>query len=216
MKAKGQGNVVIKQLPIMITDKVKYIDDSIGWSGLFITKNNKNPERAIQFVKFLKSDEGCKLTSWGIEGKHYTLDKDGYPVVTPEYAAKAAALETYIQTEGIGCWGMCASGKWGGIMSYNPGLPVQLKALLDWKKVYQFKPWFHFVIPPVDTDQATIYTKLNQLTNDAQLTLIVQKTEADFNKKFDEIMKNAEAMGMKDLEKWMTAKYAEVIKRYQN
>ncbi|SFT16330.1 extracellular solute-binding protein [Paenibacillus sp. BC26] len=48
-----------------------------------ISKNAKNPERMIQMIDFLFSDEGQILTQWGIEGTHFDV-KDGHRVLKPE------------------------------------------------------------------------------------------------------------------------------------
>ena len=50
--------------------------------GLFISKTCYNKERAILFYQFLRSEDGAKLTRWGIEGVHYTLDENGHVVMT--------------------------------------------------------------------------------------------------------------------------------------
>jgi putative aldouronate transport system substrate-binding protein len=208
-------NGVWKALPTMITDKVAFVDDSVGWAGMFITKKCKDPARAIQFLQFMKSDEGQRLSSWGVEGAMYTLDKDKYPVLTPSFAAIKNAPDA-LQKFGFGAWGFCTSGKWDGILSYSTNSATTVRLLQEWKKIYQFKPWFQFLVPAANTDQSTIYTKLNQLASDSEISLVVQKTEADFNAKFNDMIKSAEDMGMLDLEKSMTTQYTQVIKRYQN
>jgi putative aldouronate transport system substrate-binding protein len=207
---------VWSQLPVMLSDKVSYTDDSAGWAGVFVTKKCKDPARAIKFLEFMKSDEGSKLANWGIEGQQYTPDKDGYPVWTPEFKEVMKDGDKMVKTVGISAWQFCSSGKYEGIRNFNPDMPTGLKCLQDWKKVYQFKPWFQQIIPQIDTDENNVYTKLNQLASDAEIQLIVQKSEADFNKKFDETMKKAEDSGMKDFEKLLTDRYTEVIKRYKN
>ena len=51
--------------------------DNIGWSGWHITTNNKDKQRAIEFMSYSISDEGQKLQSWGIEGKDWVWDESG-------------------------------------------------------------------------------------------------------------------------------------------
>lgn len=48
-----------------------------------ITKGTKNPERIIQFIDYLFTDEAQILTQWGIEGTDYTI-VDGHRAVTSE------------------------------------------------------------------------------------------------------------------------------------
>ncbi|MFC5531188.1 extracellular solute-binding protein [Cohnella yongneupensis] len=48
-----------------------------------ISKKAKNPERIIQFIDYLFTDEAQVLTQWGIEGEDYTV-VDGKRVINPE------------------------------------------------------------------------------------------------------------------------------------
>lgn len=49
-----------------------------AWGGLIgIPKTCKNPEKALEFIEYVNSEEGRKLMVAGIEGKHYTSMKDG-------------------------------------------------------------------------------------------------------------------------------------------
>ncbi|MDD4849372.1 MAG: extracellular solute-binding protein [Gemmiger sp.] len=54
-----------------------------GWTVTLISKNCANPGKAIQFMDFLMSEEGQKLTSVGVEGENYTM-QGGKAVFTPE------------------------------------------------------------------------------------------------------------------------------------
>lgn len=43
-------------------------------TGVTITKKCKNPERLVQFIDYLCSEEGQILKNWGIEGEHYKIE----------------------------------------------------------------------------------------------------------------------------------------------
>lgn len=68
-----------------LVDDAKLYMAGIGWSGVFITKNCKDPARAIKFMQWMFSDEGQRLTQWGREGIDYTLDDNGCPVFSDEW-----------------------------------------------------------------------------------------------------------------------------------
>jgi len=53
---------------------------SFQWT---ISSKAKNPERIIQMIDFLFSDEGQILTQWGIEGEDYTIE-GGKRTINPE------------------------------------------------------------------------------------------------------------------------------------
>lgn len=51
-----------------------------GWTVTFISKSCKDPEKAIQFIDYLLSEEGQMVIYLGVEGETYDI-KDGQPVV---------------------------------------------------------------------------------------------------------------------------------------
>ena len=76
-----------------------------GWTVTMISKNCQHPDKAIQLMSFMMSEEGQKLLSLGIEGEHYTME-DGRAVLTPEterllnednaaYVAQVGANDAY-------------------------------------------------------------------------------------------------------------------------
>lgn len=66
-------------------DTIALVITNVGWSGTFITKNCSDPERAIEFMSWCRSEEGRKLTAWGIEGKDWEYNDEGLTVTTEEY-----------------------------------------------------------------------------------------------------------------------------------
>lgn len=54
-----------------------------GWTVTFISKNCKDPQKAIGLVTYLISEEGQKLTYLGVEGETYD-EKDGKIVIKDE------------------------------------------------------------------------------------------------------------------------------------
>lgn len=56
---------------------------SSGWTISYITKQCKNPAKAIQTFTYLLSDYGEMLVNFGIEGKTYTKNADGTVSWTP-------------------------------------------------------------------------------------------------------------------------------------
>lgn len=53
-----------------------------GWTVTFISKNCKNPERAIEFLSYLISEEGQKMVYLGVPGTTYDVI-DGKAVIRP-------------------------------------------------------------------------------------------------------------------------------------
>lgn len=76
-------------LPIGPLDKVDgpyqmQVDFKSGYSAWAIPSTTKNPEDIVKFADFLASREGKLLWQYGIEGRDYTLDDKGNPIVKQE------------------------------------------------------------------------------------------------------------------------------------
>lgn len=76
-----------------------------GWTVTMISKNCAQPQKALELMTFLMSEEGQKLISVGVEGENYTM-VDGKAIFTPEtqqlydtdydaFVAKVGADDTY-------------------------------------------------------------------------------------------------------------------------
>ncbi|WP_312876097.1 extracellular solute-binding protein [Paenibacillus alginolyticus] len=85
------------------------IDYKTGYRAWSIPKTTKNPEDIVKFADFLASREGKLLWQYGIEGRDYTLDAKGNPIVKKEVLdlkkkdPKAAAALGF---DGVGnAWG---------------------------------------------------------------------------------------------------------------
>ena len=55
-----------------------------GWTVTYISKDCKNPSKAIQIFTYLLSEHGQYLTVFGIEDETYTFNENGKAVFTPE------------------------------------------------------------------------------------------------------------------------------------
>ncbi|RCW76885.1 ABC transporter substrate-binding protein [Saliterribacillus persicus] len=71
-----------------------------GW-GISITKDCKDPVRAIKFLDYLASEETQIMLNWGIEGEHYEI-VDGKRVIPEEEREKRNNDKDYLKKTGIG------------------------------------------------------------------------------------------------------------------
>ena len=69
--------------------RLQAADTAIGGQGdqgaLFISTSCIQAGRAICFMQYLKSQQGAKLTHWGVEGLHYTVQEDGTLAYEAQY-----------------------------------------------------------------------------------------------------------------------------------
>jgi putative aldouronate transport system substrate-binding protein len=73
----GPMNTVEGEYQMQLTYKSGYA----GWS---IPSTTENPEDIVKLADFLTSREGKLLSQYGIEGRDYTLDEKGNPIVKQE------------------------------------------------------------------------------------------------------------------------------------
>ena len=50
-----------------------------GWTVTLISKNCKNPDKAIKLLSYLISEEGQKMTWLGVKGKTWDYNEEGRP-----------------------------------------------------------------------------------------------------------------------------------------
>ncbi|HHY83222.1 MAG TPA: extracellular solute-binding protein [Clostridiales bacterium] len=191
----------------------KFINDGVGWCGFFITKNNKDPERAIKFVQFLKSEEGQRLTCWGVEGIHYTMGSDGYPDLTPKMNEIIKDYTKMVQTEGMSAWNFTISQYYEALWAYESQSPEVIETLTSVKDATVYKPEYYFLTPPPGSDEIAIRDKITEMYKNEYLKLIVAASEAEFDAGYDDMLKKANDLGLEQLEKWMTDKLPEVMER---
>lgn len=75
-----------------------------GTPVLFFSKDVKNPEKLMNFINYINSDEGLRLVTFGIEGVHYEMDGD-IPVLKEEWEKIKAEDTTTFYKEGFGMSG---------------------------------------------------------------------------------------------------------------
>lgn len=81
--------------------------ERVGRTGspvLFFSKNIKDPERALEYIDYINSDEGLRLVTFGIEGKHHYMD-NGVPKFTEEWLNIKNNDSNRFKLEGFGLGG---------------------------------------------------------------------------------------------------------------
>jgi len=91
-----------------------------GW-GIAITKDCKDPVRAIQFLDWLAAPENQVLINWGIEGKHWTMVNGKRTFTAATLAAMKADPNGFQKKTGLGAAGLANSSTGSG-GNYNISL----------------------------------------------------------------------------------------------
>lgn len=195
-------------------DEFAPLDAQTGWAYFFLSKKNKNPDRAIKYMEFLKSPEGDELTQWGIEGTHYTLTGEGL-LERPAGFADMKITET-----GVGPWYFMASGLGEGVATMSARVSTPEYAtkcdLLEFRKSrYKRNPALAFITPVADSDEAIIRQKLTDLWTNTQVKILTAKDDAAFNAAFDEYMSNCGKIGIDRLNEYYDTSYKAALAKYE-
>jgi putative aldouronate transport system substrate-binding protein len=198
-------------LPVKINDDYKNVNTAAGWQGVFITKNNKNPEASIKLMQFLQSEAGQKLALWGIEGEHWNMAEDAnYPVFTYNQLDDALRIE-----KGAYYWGLLGSSATTELTgNFVPGQDStetnkQLTGLTT------FNPAIGLVAPDADSEEQIILSNIENLVKNEEAKVLLAATTEEASKAYDNMVAQADKMGLKDLEVWANKKYDEVKKYFE-
>jgi putative aldouronate transport system substrate-binding protein len=158
-----------------------------GGEGVAITIGCKDPERAIQFLDWMASDEAQILNKWGIEGKDYII-KDGKRFITPEMWDERNNNKNWSKETGVGVYGYPFPERGDGQKDptgqyYTTNTPEQLIAnYLDVEKEvlagYGVKMWKD-LFPQADQLPKSPWGQAWQIpyASDSELAIIVKKCE---------------------------------------
>lgn len=166
-----------------------------GWTVTLISKNCSDPEKAIQLISFLISEEGQKLIMLGVEGEHYTME-NGRAVLTPETKQLMDAdYQAYVQQIGANdsYWMLqdnLMQSKW------KPLDAPELMQMEEWTYPYvvytgQYDTDFELG-SPADIAQKKIYAIHGQMLPQ----LLLASSEEEFERLWKEYVSSREESGL--------------------
>lgn len=175
-------------------DPVLPVNGISGWTLTFISKNCKNPERAIKFIDYLMSEEGQKLTYLGIEGETYDI-VDGTPVLKPEvqqllstdrekYDARYGADNAYWMLQ-------------NNVMQLNwqTELEEPLKQLAEWSTPYAAYVGQYEINIKEDTELGRIYSSTRNLWGKTLPMLLLAESDDEFDTIMADYLEQRTALG---------------------
>lgn len=173
---------------------------SLGWGGWFITKKCKDKERAIEFMSYMVSDEGEKLTNFGVEGKNWKMD-NGKPDWTDEEYAALKADPDRINKTGINLY-------WFNLDLYDHWIATtsmlknpETKVAYDLYMPHKDLKMYLLVSPPdSDKEEATILQKVLTKYNEAFPAMIMAKSPEELTKIYNNFVKEADDIGIPKVE----------------
>lgn len=172
--------------------------------------NNENKEISLKLLDYISSPSGAELITMGIKDKHFTIDASGkvsYPELKDVPKVEITTLE-----DRYGCWleGMyMRADKRSAYFNYTEKEQEAQDKINKGKKYEALDPILKFT----NDENSTIAEKLTALDKAAQefsAKYILTKSHGEAQ--WQEWLKNAEKLGVKDLEKI----YNEAQKRYDS
>lgn len=179
-----------------------------GWTVTMISKDCKHPDRAIQFMDYLISEEGQKLVYLGVEGITYDM-VDGKPVIKPDVLKLLNTDRgTYDQIYGADdAYWMLQDNvmqlKW---RTDNTSPTTQLE---EWTYKYAKYTGQYDVILPADTEDACIDSQVKALWSDTLQQLLLAESDEEFDQILDEYKDERVALGYDGLQE---KRYQYVVK----
>jgi len=186
----------------------------IGWSGTYISKNCSDPERAIEFMSWCRSEEGRKLCSWGIQGDHWDYNEQGQTVYTESYQAGIAEGKRMQDDFGIGVWIFGDQGDEKAFIDYAVTDPQSADIIAKRQSGAQHSTIMselYFAIP-TSGDELTIYNALEDIYSSEFLKVIFAETDEEYEAALSNWYKQADQLGIDKLEAWMRNAVAEYWK----
>ncbi|GGF92041.1 ABC transporter substrate-binding protein [Paenibacillus albidus] len=151
-----------------------------GWMINYITKDCKDPAKAIQIFTYLLSEEGQMLMNYGIEGETYKAKGDGTVELLPEVKdLQLNNADQFKKDYRMGEFMFFGHDRHKSLSS--DAFPESVKQLQEWGKG-KLKP--HFLLENINPDQGTpearALSAINTKWNSTLVTMIRAKDDAAF------------------------------------
>ncbi|QUI24637.1 extracellular solute-binding protein [Vallitalea pronyensis] len=169
-----------------------------GWTLTFISKNCKNPERAIQFMSYLMSEEGQHDTYLGAPSNYHTVDgKDTFkPEVLELMNTDRAAFDQQYGGENT-FWmfmDLAIQSQW------NPPLTEPIKQFKEWTSPYvTWMGQFDDIYPPSDSDIGADYLKIDNKWGQVLPQLLMAKSDDELDKQLEAFLSYRDENNFKEI-----------------
>jgi len=187
------------------------VNTGIGWSGTYITKKCEDPERAITFMSWARSEEGRRLCSWGIQGEHWDFDGNGKTVTTEQYRAAVSDGKRKQDDFGIAVWIFGDQGDENAFIDHAVTDPNLIDSITRLKSaVAHTKVWSElYFAKPKSGEELIIFNSLQDMFSSEILKVIFAETDEEYQAALSGMYKQADQIGIAKLEAWMRTSVAE-------
>ncbi|WP_020619810.1 extracellular solute-binding protein [Paenibacillus daejeonensis] len=207
--AVGDSGMTFAELADPLSPDAKIHNSGNGYFGLYVTKSNKHLEETMKLVSYLFSEEGWQTAQWGIEGEHWEMHEEGYPVFNYDNNDEKVMKEL-----GVYWWGVpTETGVGMSLSAYNPGSETT-RVGEKYREIVEYNPALGMVNPENDSDEQIIRTNIDNMLRNEITKIYLAPTEEEAVKAYEEIIAKADNIGMEKLEAWANSQYGEYKEQY--
>lgn len=165
-----------------------------GWTVTMISKNCKNPERAIAFLDYLMSEHGQMITFLGVEGETYDM-VDGKPVLRESVKQLLDTdRDSYDQVYGAdNAYWMLQDNVMQLQWLQEPSPAI--KQLQEWGSGYVVYNGQYDTILPAGSEAAIIDDKITKLWSETLPKLLLAPSEDEFDALLQEFVRERDSLG---------------------
>lgn len=210
-----------------------YSNSETGKESISITKNAKDPVRLIKLLDFLASEDGNFLNFWGPQGGLWDV-VDGKRTVKPELIAEYQQdPQTFWNTHNVRKWNivngqepMLAEYTYADGTTFAPVAKTdtpyqqtfdwQMKSLISVVNT-SYDGWLYEGIkPPAGSEEANIAQKFSDIKEKEVFKIIINsKSEDEVQAGLDNLIKQADGLGIEKYEQYITGKYKAKLSQLQ-
>lgn len=175
-----------------------------GWTVTLISRNCKDPERAIAFLDYLMSEHGQMITYLGVEGVTYDL-VEGKPVLKEEVQELLNTdRETYDKLYGADdAYWMLQDNVMQMQWKQEPSPAIQ--QIEEWAGRYAVYKITTDIVLPTDSRASMIEDRITRLWSETLPRLLLAQSEEEFNEIFALFLEKRDALGFEEYCQAMTA-----------
>ena len=182
---------------------------SAGWTGTVITRKAERPDRIIQLLSFLTTDEMTLDAQYGTDAYDIV---DGKVVLRPDVQEElannyeTAAAKYYLNLSFMVDWSI--------IQKYQPDPETildedELKMNTDDSVTIIDDKCFTDILPEANSDLAATKTKLDEYWNQMEPQIIMAPSEEECIALYEQTIATLDSMGMTDLDEYSNQRFQE-------
>lgn len=199
-----------ESLSLPLLDNWKYTMPVSGWSSLFITKNCSDPEKAIKMLYWAKQPENQIALDYGVPGTDWEYDADGNIVLKQRFldaVASGKKKEIYKPM----AFQLSANDYISVYKGFYAEASEHVRAIYDdANSRVTISNAIDLAYPAAGTDLRFMYDDIQTLIEESVSKICTAQSNEEFDAMYDELVAEAEAIGLKEVNEYLTKTYIDV------